>query len=251
MELYDAGFFEGQRDDSLRSARGMVPLVLSIVRPRSVVDVGCGTGTWLSAFRENGIEDVIGIDGDYVDRERLLIPRDRFISRNLNEPLVLDRTFDLAVSLEVAEHLPASVADRFVKSLCGLAPVILFSAAVPEQSGPGHINEQWPWYWHRRFETNGFVVLELRPRLWMIEEIAPWYRQNLYLIVRREFRDQSAQLRALPLVPKRDPLMLVSATVLVSNLRLRATLKRLPSLIIDALTRVLLRRKRNWPWEDG
>ena len=148
--LYDRKFYDEHRDDSLRSARVTVPIVLSLVAPSSIVDVGCGTGTWLTVFRENGIEDVVGIDGDYVPRDRLLIPADRFIARDLTKPLLLDRIFDLAVSVEVAEHLPASAADQFVRSLCSLAPSVLFSAAVPGQFGVRHLNPQWPWYWHRQ-----------------------------------------------------------------------------------------------------
>ena len=150
---YTADFFADHRDGARRSARVVVPLVLELVRARSVVDVGCGDGTWLSVFREHGVEDVRGIDGDYVDRAELQIPRERFHPHDLTRPLELGHTFDLAVSLEVAEHLPPESADDFVTSLTRHAPIVLFSAAAPYQGGQNHVNEQWPAYWAARFAS--------------------------------------------------------------------------------------------------
>src|SRR4051794_6556440 len=129
MEIYDREFFERHQAGARRSARVIVPRVLGLVAARSVIDVGCGQGTWLSVFAECGAPDVFGIDGDYVDARRFEIPAERFEPRDLSRPFELLRTFDLAVSLEVAEHLPAAAADDFVASLTRLAPVVLFSAA--------------------------------------------------------------------------------------------------------------------------
>src|SRR5216683_3462390 len=122
---YTNEFYTRHRDASLRSARAVVPLVMRLVRPRSVVDVGCGTGTWLSVFRAEGITDIWGIDGDWVDKATLAIPEDRFSAADMRRPFALDRRFDLAVSLEVAEHLPADCARAFVHSLTRLAPAVL------------------------------------------------------------------------------------------------------------------------------
>src|SRR4051794_27578159 len=80
---YDAAFFDAQREESLRSARVVVPLLLNVIQPRSVVDFGCGVGAWLRAFEENGVTEFMGYDGDYVDRDRLLIPRERFCVTDL------------------------------------------------------------------------------------------------------------------------------------------------------------------------
>src|SRR5262249_5217435 len=147
---YDAAFYEAQADGSLRSARVVVPLVTRLVEPRSVVDVGCGVGTWLRAFVENGVEDVLGVDGAYVDRNRLCIDPARFQAMDLARPQPLGRTFDLAVCLEVGEHLPTRAAPGLVAMLTA-APVVLFSAAIPGQGGTNHVNEQWPNFWQRLF----------------------------------------------------------------------------------------------------
>lgn len=90
-------------------------------------------GTWLSVFREKGVKDIVGIDGDYVDQNMLHIPEGAFIALDLTQPIKLNREFDLVVSLEVAEHLPIECAETFVETLTSLGAVILFSAAIPFQ----------------------------------------------------------------------------------------------------------------------
>jgi SAM-dependent methyltransferase len=186
MSIYSNTFFAGQRQSSLASARVIVPIALELVEPRSVVDVGCGVGTWLAAFAEHGLADFVGVDGHYVERSQLAIPPDCFIAHDLTKPLDLGRTFDLALSLEVGEHLPAATAETFVDSLTRLAPVVLFSAAVPGQGGVQHVNEQWPEYWARLFAKRGFVAVDaVRPRVWHLEDVDFWYAQNTVLFARR------------------------------------------------------------------
>jgi SAM-dependent methyltransferase len=182
MSQYGRRFYEGQRDGSLIAARKIVPIVLGLVPARSVCDLGCGVGTWLDAFAENGVEDILGIDGDYVERGLLKIPADRFMPRDLAQPLALARRFDLAMSLEVAEHIPRSRARDFVDSLVALAPVVLFSAAIPRQGGVGHVNEQWQEYWAEIFAHRGYAWVDcIRGRIWHDESIPRWYRQNMLL----------------------------------------------------------------------
>lgn len=183
---YSTEFFRRHREGARRSARVVVPMALEYLRPASVVDVGCGDGSWLSVFREFGIDDFAGVDGSYVDESVLEIPRDRFLARDLGNPLDLGRQFDLVVSLEVAEHLAAGCASTFVRSLTGLGPVVLFSAAIPHQGGTHHVNEQWPAYWTALFDECGFVPVDcLRRRLWCHEDVEWWYAQNIMFFVHR------------------------------------------------------------------
>ena len=182
MTVYTDDFFRLQREQAGRAADVVVPLVIELTRPQSVVDVGCGTGTWLAAFAERGVPDVYGIDGDYVDRGALEIPRERFLAHDLGTPLELARRFDLVVSLEVAEHLPPERAAPFVESLTRLGPIVLFSAAIPGQGGTNHVNEQWPAYWAELFRAHGYLHVDcLRLRLWNDDAVAPWYAQNTLL----------------------------------------------------------------------
>lgn len=157
----------------------VAPIVLELVRPASVVDIGCGLGEWLAAFQEYGVDDILGIDGDYIDRRMLYIPQENFKTFDLNKPFMLSRTFDLAICLEVAEHIEPENATGFIGSLTRLAPVVLFSAAIPLQGGTHHVNEQWPDYWVQKFRAWGFVPVDaIRKRIWSNPDIRIFYRQN-------------------------------------------------------------------------
>ncbi len=213
LEKNDAGssysreFFAGQREGSDRSAQRVVGLVMDLVRPHSVVDVGCGVGAWLAAFAHAGVERVLGLDGDYVPRDMLKVPSECFVAANLREPLPIQERFDLAISLEVAEHLPTEVADRFVDTLCGLAPVVLFSAAIPLQGGTGHINERAQSWWAAKFRSRGFRAIDaIRPEIWDDESVRFWYRQNMLVYASDEALGANSRLRAL--ADRTDPRML-------------------------------------------
>jgi SAM-dependent methyltransferase len=186
---YGDDFFDALVDSSRQSARQVVPLLVDWLAPQSVVDIGCGTGAWLSVFAELGVQDYVGLDGDYVARQRLLIPPDRFWATDLTtdwaQSLTPHGQFDLAMSLEVAEHLPPESADRFVAALCQLSSIVLFSAAIPFQGGTGHLNEQWTGYWVERFRQQGYDVVDcIRHRIWNNPQVDPWYCQNALLFVR-------------------------------------------------------------------
>lgn len=197
MQQYGREFYSDQQEGSRRSAREVVPLLMQLVGPRRVLDVGCGVGTWLSVFAEQGVSEVWGVDGDYVERPMLQIPAERFRPQDLMEPFQLEGPFDLVVSLEVAEHLPAERADSFVETLTAHGPVVLFSAATPFQGGTGHVNEQWPGYWLNLFRAREYEVIDcIRGRVWDNEKVEWWYAQNLLLYVRRDYLATHAALRA-------------------------------------------------------
>ena len=182
--LYNSEFFDRHRDGSRRSAVIAVPLLIDLFEPRSVLDVGCATGVWLSVFQEHGVEDILGIDGPWIEQRQREIPDVFFREYDLTQPVALERTFDLALCLEVAEHLPAEAAPGLVQSLTALAPVVVFSAAIPGQGGEGHINERWPSFWSRYFAAHGYVCFTgLRHRLWPADAIEFWYRQNMLCFV--------------------------------------------------------------------
>jgi len=187
-EFYTREFYKTYKDDSLESAREVVPIVLKFIQPKSVIDIGCGIGTWLSVFQENGIKEVLGVDGDYVDRNMLLIPEDRFLRFDLTRSFCIDDHFDLVVSLEVAEHIPHINAEIFINSLTRLGPVVLFSAAIPFQGGTNHVNEQWPEYWIEHFQKEGYVVIDcIRKNIWGNSNVNYYYAQNMFLFVKQEY----------------------------------------------------------------
>jgi SAM-dependent methyltransferase len=185
---YTTEFFEVLQEGSRCSAREIIPILLEFIQPCSVVDVGCGDGTWLSVFQDFGIDEYLGIDGHYVDQAILKIPTERFLPFDLSQPIQLDRQFDLVMSLEVAEHLASDVAEVFVDSLTRLGKVILFSAAIPFQGGVEHVNEQWLDYWAALFNRKGYIAVDcLRRRIWQNEKVEFWYAQNTVFFVEKNY----------------------------------------------------------------
>lgn len=183
---YDTDFYKGQMDRSLRSAQETIPYILELFHPTSVVDVGCGVGTWLRVFADNGITDILGIDGEYVNKSQLKIDGPKFMAHDLTQPINIDKKFDIAMSLEVAEHLPENRAENFVATLTSLAPVVIFSAAIPFQGGTHHINEQWQSYWASFFEKKGYVASTiLREKIWDNKNVVVHYKQNIVVYVKK------------------------------------------------------------------
>lgn len=196
MQSYSKHYYESVLAGSLASAREIVPVILDLVQPENVIDVGCGNGDWLQAFREFGVEDILGIDGDWVDPSKLRIPADRFRAVDVKLPFSIEGQFDLVISLEVAEHMTAESAQTFVESLSRLGPVVLFSAAVPHQGGTNHLNEQWPDYWARLFQTKRFFAIDcIRKRVWNNEKVEWWYAQNMILFVREDYLESKPKLK--------------------------------------------------------
>jgi SAM-dependent methyltransferase len=194
---YTKSFYERLRHGATRSAEAVVPLVLKLLPVHSVVDVGCGDGSWLATFQKLGVADILGIDGDYVERGVLQIPPELFRSMDLSKPIHLDRSFELAVSLEVAEHLPAECASQFVKSLTRLAPFVLFSAAIPFQGGDNHINEQWPDQWAGLFHEHGYLPVDfIRKQVWQNDSVDFWYAQNSLLFAQASLIESNPSLKA-------------------------------------------------------
>jgi hypothetical protein len=197
VEAYPETFYSTSWQRASRSARRVVPLLMELVAPRSAVDVGCGAAAWLEALREAGVDDVLGVDGPHVTPGLLRIPPALFHAHDLQTPLRLPRRFDLALSLEVAEHLPATQAERFVGDLADLAPVVGFSAAIPGQGGTRHVNEQWPEYWAALFRARGYLVVDcLRPRIWHDPEVEFFYAQNMLLFAAAAELDRHPGLKA-------------------------------------------------------
>lgn len=196
MSVYSKKFYSENAKISYRSAREIVPLILKLFRPKSIVDIGCSSGMWLNCFQEYGIKDYLGVDYLGQNKLSLNINKKHFLEHNLKSPIHLKRKFDLVISLEVAEHLPANKASIFINSLVELGPVIIFSAAVPHQTGTHHVNEQWPSYWAKLFSKHNYIPFDyFRKKIWKNEKIEWWYRQNLLIYINRKHFESHLQLK--------------------------------------------------------
>ena len=182
---YNDNFHEVHFQNSINSAKEVIPLFLSYYKPKTVLDVGCGLGTWLNIFEQNQCE-VFGIDGDYIKTKDLVIKPNKFKAYDLNKKFNLEKKFDLVISLEVAEHILPENAKEFVESICVHSDVVLFSAAVPGQEGTLHYNEQYNKYWIDLFTNNNYECVDfLRHEIWNNKNISWWYRQNMLIFIKK------------------------------------------------------------------
>lgn len=177
--VYSSEFFDYIDVGSRASARKIANLLLQEMTIGSLLDVGSGHGAWAAEWLLAGVPEVIAVDGDYVKADQLAIDKANFIAHDLTQPLELGRAFDLVQSLEVAEHIAADYADVFIDNLVAHSDLVLFSAAVPNQGGEHHVNEQPPQYWRERFAARGYAPFDwLRPRIADWREVKAWYRYN-------------------------------------------------------------------------
>jgi SAM-dependent methyltransferase len=198
---FDAAYFAWQAERALRSARAVVPLLLELVSPRSVVDVGSGPGAWLQAFVEQGVDDVLAVDNAAIADDQLRVVPAQFVSADLADLPRLDRRFDLAISLEAAHYAPEQAAPGIVETLTAYAPVVYFGAAIPNQGGGPGLNRQWPRYWSDLFAARAYRCVDvLRTKLWEHPDVDWWYAQNGLLYVADETPGLAGTGTPLPLV---------------------------------------------------
>jgi SAM-dependent methyltransferase len=236
MYEYESGFFDYVNVGSLRSASALVPILSESLTIGSVLDLGCGQGAWLKVWKDDGVGDVMGVDGPYVDPENLLFGREQFRALDLSVKIRLDREFDLVQCLEVAEHLPPESSETLVDNLVAHGSLLLFSAAPPGQGGEHHVNERPHDFWRDLFLARGYVLLDfLRPRLAGRSDVEAWYRYNTFLFVSRQRLDSLPEaLRVTALddqaeIPRVEPIAY----------RLRCELiRRLPQRSVDAMARL-------------
>lgn len=188
-DVYSRDYYNYVETEAVRSAATMAGSILDAYRPSTALDVGCGTGALLHELRERGVE-THGLE--YSDaglafcRKRGLNV-DKFDITSASLPFT--RTFDVAISMEVAEHIPTECSERLVDILCTSSSRIVFTAATPGQGGGvGHINEQPHGFWIELFERRGFrfeTASSLAWRkAWAAGNVAGFYSANLMLFQR-------------------------------------------------------------------
>lgn len=215
-KYYNSLFYDDRHViDSYNSASSVAPIVINLINPRSIVDFGCGVGTWLSIFKKKGVKEVLGLDFNEVDLSHFLISETEFNRQDLRKPIRLKKKYDLAMSIEVAEHIEEKYSDIFVDSITNSSNCILFSAAIPKQGGANHINEQYPQYWVEKFERRGFVALDfIRPKIIFDQSVGWACRQNIILFIKKD----SLKKYISKLLPLYDPKKnLIHRTILIQS----------------------------------
>jgi len=240
---YTEAFYTARDKKTRYAALQILSIAAQIVPPiRSAVDVGCGVGTWLSVLQSDfGVQRVCGFDGEWVDTNLLEIDPASFRKVDLRKPIAMAQRFDIAICLEVAEHLPSTCAAEFVQTLSNLSDFVLFSAAIPGQGGVEHLNEQWPDYWCRHFATCGYSPMDLiRAEIWNDNDIPTHYRQNCILFVQTE---RSGEVK----IPSRDSipsvaLPLVHPNAFIGRLQNEISVRATWSLFARSLRNAMRRR---------
>ena len=188
--IYDSNYYEKSVEGpAVRSAGRIADSILREFGAGRVIDIGCGTGALLEALRDRGCE-VFGLEYSkaglkYCHARRLEVAKFDLERDTFN----YDRSFDVAVSMEVAEHLPEVTADRYVDLLTRLSPIVVFTAAPPGQIGTNHVNEQPPSYWINKFRQLGFEYAEELSKRWRetwkaAGDVEGWYYENLMIFQR-------------------------------------------------------------------
>ena len=229
QKYYTDAFFVDHDKGALSSAKIILPLVNKYISPKSVIDVGCGVGNWLKVWKEDlGVNDIQGIEGPYITKDVMQIPSDFVLLQDLKLSLQIHRRFDLAMSLEVAEHLPETSADHFVSTLTRLSDIVLFSASIPGQHGTYHINEQIPEYWAKKFNAHGFVAVDvIRDLIWNHPDVEWWYKQNIMFYIHQNVIPAHKELQEISLRTDPANLLRIHPTIYFYNYELANKTKTL------------------------
>lgn len=186
--MYNQNYFNDRIFDTDYSK--MASIILSKYNPKSIAEFGCGNG-YLTNYLSLGCIKIFAIDG--YSQPKFKSKNIEFLKVDLNNELSINSTFkgrefDIAICMEVAEHLLESSSDFLVKHLTRVAPVIIFSAAIPKQGGHGHINCQTREYWYNIFSKYGYIVQDtLRSEFRKSDSIASWYKFNTLVFVRGDY----------------------------------------------------------------
>lgn len=187
--IYNKEFHNNREAITRHSAEEISSILLKKFDIKTVCDIGGGIGVWLNVFKnkipKKHFKGVL-FDGNYISKDMLLDP-DLFQECDLEKELETDQKFDLAICLEVAEHISAKRADSLIRDLTKLSDIILFSAAVPMQGGQGHINEQPCSYWRNIFKKYKFTCYDLiRPEIKNDDNIPFWYKNNIFIYTKKK-----------------------------------------------------------------
>jgi SAM-dependent methyltransferase len=176
---------------AVKSAGAICSSIMEEFRPRSLIDIGCGTGALMENFQKRGVK-VKGLE--YSEAALAFCRRRNLDVKKFDletDDLETKERYDVAISMEVAEHLPKKIADEYVGLLARLSDIVVFTAAPPGQGGQDHVNEQAASYWIEKFASYGFshdldVTNAWKGKWRSSGSVAKWYSDNLLVFVKRQ-----------------------------------------------------------------
>lgn len=190
--LYDSNFFQ-----SLQKYRPvyhfLADMIAAHLKPTSVIDWGCGCGFILEKLQMHGITELCGVEGS-VDVKPFIPESLKNTIQIADVLLYKSKIYDLAISIEVAEHIPEKDAGRFVDAVCNSASKwVWWTAAQIGQDGTGHINCQPLSFWENVFRDVGLfepdweMAHTLKSAMLVNHNLClgfPWLRDNFILFRR-------------------------------------------------------------------
>lgn len=132
----------------------IIDRTIELFNPKSVLDLGCGTGKSLDYFISKGIS-VVGIEGSALAIHKAQNSK-AILKYDLRKELNLNKRFDLVWSFEFVEHIHPRYVHNLLKTFSNHSDRIVMSAAKPGQEGDGHFNAQLETYWMKQFEKYGY-----------------------------------------------------------------------------------------------
>jgi hypothetical protein len=165
MEIKKNGsWVVGDSDPGHCYVQYMSDLIIGIVnkkKPSLVYDFGCGYGEYIKNISELGVETI----GFEAHPNKTVY--DNIQKLDLSIPVVLERSADISISLEVGEHIPVEFEQIFIDNICNNTKnMVIFSWAVEGQGGDGHVNCRNNDYIISEMTKRGFIfdptILELR-----------------------------------------------------------------------------------------
>lgn len=186
---YSKSYYRPAHAIKLITLEYIVPRITLLLHPESVCDLGCGDAMTLRSFAKHGVKLVQGFDASIMDKADYFInPKYLSLGVDFSDPnFSISERYDLAISLEVAEHLEEKCSEKFVDLCTSASDCVLFSAALPGQLSATHINNQPGYYWRGKFDARGYVEIDfIRPEIAFKGELYWPYRQNMTLFVHHE-----------------------------------------------------------------
>jgi SAM-dependent methyltransferase len=162
-KMYDPKYYERHFNEYREWEIRLAKFFSDRYKINSVIDIGCGVGSYLEGHVRSGVTKVRGLEYNYKSAVGYFpdILKPHISYADATKPLDINDKFDCAWSVEVAEHIMPSGTEQFIDNLTSLTEnYILLTAAPPGQSGTGHIKLREKQFWIDAIKAKGFDYLE-------------------------------------------------------------------------------------------